>query len=264
MESEMDMKIERFNEEWLARQLGGRALAVRVLEQVDSTNSEAKRYALSGGEAPCAFLAETQTAGRGRMGRSFFSPDGTGIYLSLLLPPKETLADAVLLTSAAAVGACRAIRRVTGLSPAIKWVNDLYLNGRKVCGILAESFFVGDCHRTVLGIGVNLYTEDFPAELREIAGGLLPREGLRNALAAALIEEVMALWDNLSPDAFLEEYRRDSMVLGQSVTYTENGVCYTGVAESIDERGHLAVRRDDGSVAVLASGEISLRLKTNE
>lgn len=198
------------------------------------------------------------------MGRSFFSPDGTGIYLSLLLHPKETLADTVLLTTAAAVGACRAIRRVTGLSPAIKWVNDLYLDGKKVCGILAESFFAEERRMIVLGVGVNLYTCDFPPELAEIATGLMPKKGLRNELAAALIEELMTLWEDLTPEAFLEEYRRDSMVLGQAVTYTENGISCSGIAESIDEGGRLTVRRGDGSAAVLAGGEISLRLNPNK
>ena len=114
---------ERFNEKEIAARLDGLSLPIRIYDMVDSTNSEAKRYGTEGGEVPCAFLAEAQSGGRGRMGRSFYSPDGTGIYLSLLLPAEGELSDAVLLTTGAAVAVRRAIRRVTGLETEIKAVH---------------------------------------------------------------------------------------------------------------------------------------------
>ncbi|MBQ9782957.1 MAG: biotin--[Clostridia bacterium] len=255
------MTAERLNETEITRRLGARELAVRVYACVDSTNSEAKRYALAGGATPCAFLAEAQSAGRGRMGRSFYSPEGTGLYLSLLIPAEGALSDAVMLTTGAAVAVRRAIFQVTGRETGIKWVNDLYLEGRKVCGILAESFFVEQKRYVVLGVGVNLYTEDFPEELRLIAGSLLPQpRAVRNALAAALLAELYDLTEKLEPDTLMEEYRAASLVLGRQITYTENGVSRVGRAESVDDRGRLHVRHEDGSQAVLASGEISLRL----
>lgn len=255
------MNYDRFDEARLKEALRELPLALRVLATVDSTNSEAKRYALAGGRVPAAFLAEAQTAGRGRMGRSFYSPDGTGIYLSLLFSVDGDLRDVTRLTSAAAVGVLRAIRGVTGLSPKIKWVNDLYHDGKKICGILAESFLVGSERYGILGVGVNLCTADFPQELVSVAGSLLPdSDGRRNALAAELIRELHALTAQPIPADFIEEYRAASMVLGQSVFYTENGVTHEGCAEAIDEGGRLTVRHPDGSTHLLCGGEISLRL----
>ena len=255
------MAAERLDKTEIGRALGERELALRIYDCVDSTNSEAKRYALAGGATPCAFLAEAQSAGRGRMGRSFYSPDGTGIYLSVLLRVEDDLSDTVLLTTGAAVAVRRAIRQVTGVEAGIKWVNDLYLEGRKVCGILAESFFVGNARYAIVGVGVNLYTESFPEELRQIAGSLLREErGLRNRLAAALLAELYDLAGALRPERFMAEYRAASLVLGRQITYTENGITKNGYAEAVDDRGRLHVRHADGGEAILASGEISLRL----
>lgn len=258
----MSVRREPLNGAQIAALLGDCPVSLRLYEEIDSTNSEAKRYAFCGGAAPAAFLAEGQTAGRGRMGRSFYSPDGTGIYLSLLLPVAGELSDAVLLTSAAAVATHRAILRVTGIETGIKWVNDLYVGDRKACGILAESFSVGDDRYVVLGVGVNLYTEDFPPELSEVAGSLLPTEGgLRNALAAELIRLLYAAFVDPDPSGWLDTYRDRSVCLGRAMTYTEQGVTREGVAEEIDGRGHLWVRREDGSRICLGSGEITLRMK---
>ena len=133
---------------------------VSVLRTVDSTNTEARRRILSGESLPQAILAEEQTAGRGRMGRSFYSPAGTGIYLSLCFEASGS--EILFLTTAAAVAVHRAIREVTGIVTDIKWVNDLYFRGRKVSGILAESFSVEEKRYVIRGVGVNLYTTEFP------------------------------------------------------------------------------------------------------
>lgn len=258
------MPYERLNELDLSRRFGEIPISVQVSESVDSTNNEAKRYAEKGGVAPCAFLAERQTAGRGRMGRSFYSPDGVGIYCSLLLPMEGKLSDIVLLTTASAVATRRAIRKVTGISVGIKWVNDLYLGARKVSGILAESFVLHERRYVVLGVGINLYTAEFPTELCEKAGSLLPdgnAAGMRNALAAELIAELYRTSRCLEPEHFMAEYRAASLVLGHHITYTENGISYTGTAESVDDRGRLYVRRSDGTAVYLASGEISLQIQ---
>ena len=246
----------------LATLLGECPVSLHLYDEIDSTNSEAKRYALGGGEAPAAFLAERQSGGRGRVGRSFYSPRGTGVYLTLLLPMRGELTDGVLLTSASAVAVRRAIARVTGIEVGIKWVNDLYLHDRKVCGILAESFFVGAERRVALGVGVNLYTEEFPEELSEIAGSLgEAEEGLRNPLAAELIRQLYDMAEDPAPERFLEEYRRASVVLGREILYTENGETFSARAEEIDGRGRLWVCREDGARVCLASGEISLRVQ---
>ena len=131
---------------------------IRVFPCLPSTNQEAKRMALESAEQGSAVLAEEQSAGRGRLGRSFFSPRGNGLYMSVILRPKADVSNAVLITTAAAVGVCRAIDTVTGRHPQIKWVNDLYLNEKKICGILTEAvtnFETGVIESVVVGIGIN-------------------------------------------------------------------------------------------------------------
>ena len=257
--------MERLDEAYLKMALGELPLSVYLYSEIDSTNSQAKRHAMDGGTAPAVFLAESQSGGRGRMGRSFYSPAYTGIYLSLLFQILPNASDTVLLTTAASVAVLRAIRSVTGIEAGIKWVNDLYVEGRKVCGILAESFFCGEERYGILGVGINLDTAEFPEALRETAGSLNPqKKGLRNALAAEVIQELYGLVKEGAVCDFIEEYRAHSMVLGQAVVYTQNQETKCGVAEAIDERGRLLVRHEDGTAALLASGEISLRLEKQQ
>ena len=233
---------------------------VTVLEETDSTNTEARRRILVGATEPCFLFAETQSAGRGRMGRSFYSPHGTGIYLTLSFPAPHTEADPLPITTAAAVATHRAIFRATGISTGIKWVNDLIYKDRKVAGILAESMTVEDTRYVILGVGINLSTEEFPEELSDVAGSLAKSsKGLRNRLAAALCAEWERLTAPLADKAWLSEYRAHSTVLGRRVVYTENGVRHEAEALAIDERGGLFVRHADGSERTLSSGEISLR-----
>ena len=242
--------------------LRGVGLSVFEYESIDSTNNEAKRYAQAGGSAPALFVADGQTAGRGRMGRSFYSPADTGIYLSLLLAAPENEKYLLRMTSVAAVAAHDAIFNVLGIDTGIKWVNDLYLNGKKISGILAERFFAGNSSFVVIGVGINLSTSDFPAELRHKAGSL---SGERNDDVKARLTEEVALslireMDSLDSPTIIERYRRCSLVIGRAITFVENGVVREGIAEEIDDLGALLVRLGDGSIYRLGSGEISLRL----
>ena len=249
----------------IERALSGTPLSLSLFSEIDSTNSEAKRYAVGGGQAPALFLAEAQTAGRGRMGRSFFSPMDTGIYLSLLLRTDAALSDPITATTASAVAVRQAILSVTGISVGIKWVNDLYFRGKKVCGILAESFFLGDERYLIVGVGVNLSTAVFPEELTDIAGALLSEPtDLRDALVAEIALRLYRILTKTESKSFLEDYRANSIVLGKPMTYTQNGISREGVAEQIDEDGHLFVRHADGTHALLSSGEISLRMKEGD
>lgn len=257
----MEKKKEGLRAEISGVFLGDCPVPFRMYDRIDSTNSEAKRYALGGGEAPMAFIADEQSGGRGRMGRTFYSPANTGIYLSLLLPWQRDWNDAVRLTSAAAVAVHRAILGVTGISTRIKWVNDLYVKDRKVCGILAESFCNGAERYVVIGVGVNLYTEEFPEELKQTAGSLHPEDPhLRNRLSAAIVAQLCDMVEDPSPEGWLETYRERSICLGRSIIYTENGIAHSAFAEEIDDSGRLWVRCEDGSRVCLSSGEISLRV----
>ncbi len=240
---------------------------------VDSTNQEVKRRALEGARHGLVVLAESQTAGKGRKGRGFFSPVGTGIYMSVLFRPDAGQSkDIVLVTTAASVAVCRAVRRVLNEEPEIKWVNDVYLRGKKICGILTEAvsdFESGRIDTVVVGIGINYRVPEggYPAELRDIVGAVCTQgqEVPRNTLAAAVLNELYELYAGLSRRTFLDDYRRWSSVIGKEVRFS-TGVDYDnpeeweyGTALDIDENGGLIVQLRDGETRVLRTGEITLR-----
>jgi len=237
-------------------------IAVEVLQEVDSTNSEAKRRLKAGLHQLLLLAAEHQTAGRGRQGKSFYSPNGTGIYMTLTVHPHAPLTDAVSVTTRASVAVCRAIRQETGLQPEIKWVNDLYLYGKKICGILVEAesdFAAGITKSLVIGVGVNVTTADFPEELTEAAS--LAVEADRDRLIAAIARELLREMADLRDVSYLGDYRRWSMVLGREIVWMQNGISRTGRALSIEDDGGLTVEADDGTCHTLQSGEISLRVR---
>jgi biotin-(acetyl-CoA carboxylase) ligase len=149
----------------------------------------------------------------------------------------------------------------SGVETEIKWVNDIYLDNKKIAGILAESFFVCEKFFTVIGIGVNMYTADFPDELCDRAGSIMAEKGSRWELAVAITEELVSLIRALPNKDFMQEYRESSIVLGKEVTFVENGQELGGFAESISDDGALTVILESGDAHVLKSGEISLRVK---
>ena len=217
------------------------------LEETDSTNRVAKELARQGAPHGTAVLAERQTAGRGRLGRAFFSPEG-GLYLSVILHPQCPPEDRALMTPMAAVAVCRALEQICDVSPGIKWVNDLYLGGKKLCGILCEG--CGDA--VIVGIGLNLYTPEggFPAD---IPAGALNVPVDRRALAEAIRQQL------LQPGEFLAEYRERCLLLGKTVTvHPVMGEAYAARAVEIDDRCRLVVESCRGREA-LDSGEVSVR-----
>ena len=206
-------------------------------------------------------IVDHQTGGRGRLGRQFHSPEG-GLYLSTLLRPTDP--DPGQITCRAAVAAARAIESLCGAKIDIKWVNDLYLNGRKVAGILAEGVLSpsGGLEAVVLGIGINVGGVDFPEELTSIATSLgnegysLPREDV----AAAFLNEWERVYYAADPADTMAEYRRRNIVLGRQVTVMRGGETYAATAEAVTDEGHLLVRDETGENHTLNSGEVSVRL----
>lgn len=232
-----------------------------VFDSVDSTNTEGRRRIAAGAKRELLLVANEQTAGRGRRGNSFFSPKDSGLYLSAVLFPHKSMADTALATVAAAVATCRAIEKVSGGAPRIKWVNDVFWNGKKVCGILTEAvsdFESGTVEALVVGIGVNVTREEFPPALQKVAASLELDAAARNRLAAEIANELFALMDRLGDASLIEAYKARSLVLGKRVRYERSGQAREGIAADINERGNLVVRLDDGSLDVLGSGEISL------
>lgn len=246
---------------------GRRNIRLEIHPEIDSTNTRARALAEAGAAAGTAVLAEHQTAGRGRLGRSFYSPAATGLYLSVILRPGGILPDTQPATVTAAVAVCRALEKaLPGIRPQIKWVNDIFIGGRKVCGILAEGVCArGEMQALVMGIGVNVSTAAFPPELQNTAAALPGGETVdRNLLAVEIINTFLSLSDNNTDPAVrretLAEYRRRSLALGREVSFTERGETVYATAEDIDETGCLLVRRADGRRERLHSGEISIKL----
>lgn len=232
-------------------------------ETLDSTNTEAKRMLSRGFDRDAIVTASMQTGGRGRLGRSFYSPADTGIYVSYLLHPEGELSDLVSLTAAAAVAVDRAIRKLTDAEPLIKWVNDLYLDGKKICGILAETVTRPQLNAPtaiIIGIGLNMNMEAFPKELQDIAGSLHAPKIKKSRMIAAIAEELFALAKDPSDRSYMEEYRAHSLVLGKRVICIRGDVKTHALAIGIDDDGGLRVQLDDGSEQTLHTGEITLRL----
>lgn len=242
-----------------------RKMDIYVYDTIDSTNDEAKRQWKENKKAPCLFVSDEQTGGRGRRGRSFYSPKGTGIYMSLLIKPAMGLEDAVHVTTATAVIVAKALRECTGEDIGIKWVNDLYLGDKKICGILTEAVMepnMTDNPAIVIGIGINLSTTNFPEELQGIAGGLGVGDKAIdvNHLIARIAEGVLHFVKNMQDCSYVDEYRKMSIVLGKEIRYNEGDALICAKALDIDSEGGLMVELSDGRVKVLKTGEITVRL----
>ncbi|HIQ99759.1 MAG TPA: biotin--[acetyl-CoA-carboxylase] ligase [Candidatus Scybalocola faecavium] len=245
-----------------------RELKLEVFPSVTSTNTVLKEQAAAGAPEGTAILAGAQTQGRGRIGRSFYSPSDTGIYLSILLRPNDcSPLQATKLTTMAAVAACEAIEAAARRSAQIKWVNDIFIDGKKVCGILTEASFgleSGHLDYAVLGIGFNAYTPEggFPENIESIAGSIFLRrenDG-KNRLAAEFLNHFMDLYSCRDDHAYVEKYRQRSLVLGKRIRILSPSGTIFATALDVDDQCRLVVRYDDGSTQALSSGEISIRL----
>lgn len=242
-------------------------VAVDVRESVSSTNTVLKEIAEQGGREGMVVIAEQQSMGKGRLGRSFYSPKGSGLYMSILLRPQFSAEESLSITTAAAVAVAGAVDVVTGERSAIKWVNDVYLRGRKICGILTEAsvdFEGGGLHYAVLGIGVNLREPEggFSGELRKVAGALFrqePQPGTRAKLAAEILNRFFAFYQALPERTFMKEYRERSLLTGLEVTFRQGDGEQEGTVLGVDDEARLIVRLPDGSEKVFGAGEVQIK-----
>lgn len=240
---------------------------LHYFESIDSTNTAAKQMAAAGAPEGTVLLANLQTGGRGRMGRSFHSPAGCGIYMSVILRPGCPAEQLMHLTCAVAVAAADAIETATGLRPGIKWTNDLVFERRKLGGILTElSLDKNGCvDYAVLGIGVNCCqkTEDFPKEIQDIATSLQLCSGKpvdRAAVAATLIDSFERMNRALiDANVFIPRYRADCITIGQAISLVRGDEVRHGTATDVDAQGALIVQFDDGHTEAVQSGEVSVR-----
>lgn len=243
------------------------SMELEVLPVAGSTNVLLKERAGAGAKDGYVLLANSQTAGRGRLGRSFYSPGDTGVYMSLLLRPRGYSPDqAVRLTTMAAVAACEAIEEVAGKPAQIKWVNDVYMDRKKVSGILTEAAFSledNGLDYIVVGIGINAYPpkEGFPPELTQIATTVFrerQNDG-KNRLASAFLNHFMGYYAAGNNMDYAEEYRARSLVIGKEIRVISPAGQREALALDVDEECRLVVRYEDGSRETLSSGEISIR-----
>lgn len=227
-----------------------------IYDRIDSTNAQARRIAADTRQHALV-IAREQTAGRGRMGRTFFSPAGTGLYMTLLAYPDHPISELGGLTCAAAWASALAIEQLTGLQPCIKWVNDLYLDGKKVCGILCESIGTPHGMAVLIGIGINLTTQDFPDALTGIAGSLQAAVDPQ-ALAARICEKLMQYIEHPDNALWLDGYRARFMLSGMRVICITPTERFPATVQGIDDSGALLVTAEGGRERVLHAGEVSI------
>ena len=256
---------DELTEAGVLQHLRSAGLNLKVFRSVPSTNTLLRQMAEEGAEEGTVLLAEEQTAGRGRRNRRFYSPPGSGLYLSLLLRPKMSASEATRLTVCAAVAAAEAIEELTGQRTGIKWVNDILLNGRKVCGILTEGSVnaeTGELNYAVVGIGINVTPPEggFPGEIQSVAGALCEEEipGFRCRLAATLLDRLLEQVEQL-PDCYAA-YQSRSVLLGKEIFILPlEGEPIPATALDILPDFSLLVRLKDGTERALNSGEVSVR-----
>ncbi len=241
---------------------------LEVRQSVSSTNTLAKEMAAQGAVEGTVLIALEQTEGRGRMGRSFYSPSSSGIYFSIILRPKLKLEDSLLITTATAVAVSQAIETVAGVKSGIKWVNDIYLGDKKVCGILTEAslnFESGSLEYAIVGIGINIDTNDFPEDISHVAGALFSQKPTGSPITSILVAEVLnnmaKCMNTLTDKAYLDEYRRRSFLIGKDILVLKGKETLYAKAIDIDDQARLVVEYEDKTIEALNSGEVSVRAK---
>lgn len=223
-------------------------------DKIDSTSTYARLNVLSM-PLPSLIIADAQTAGRGRRGNSFYSPDGTGLYMTLLFEADQPLP---LITPAAALAVCRALKEFFCIDAKIKWVNDIFLDGKKICGILSEGYIIDFKRYIAVGIGINLTTADFPDSLPN--AGSIGQSCNKTLLAEKIANYILEYANNPDDSAVAAEYEKLLFIIGKQIAFKENNVDYTAVVKGINDQCNLEVELSDGSPKTLSSGEISIIL----
>lgn len=264
LEISTDVLSENGIKRYLSPQCAG--LSVEVHKIINSTNTKLKELAADGAPEGTVVISGEQTNGKGRLGRSFFSPSDTGVYMSLLLRPQMTADSAVRITTAAAVAVAEAIEKLSGQSAEIKWVNDIYMNGKKVCGILTEAAFSlenGGLEYAVLGIGVNAYAPEkgFPEEIKDIAGAVFTerKDDMRNKLAAEILDRFMKYYCELADNTYIDGYRDRLMWKGKKINIISGNTSTPATLSDVDKDCRLLVEYENGERSAVSSGEISIR-----
>ena len=244
-------------------------LDISVFSSVTSTNTILKEMAEQGAKEGTVIIAEEQTAGRGRTGKQFYSPKGTGIYISILLRPDIPAEESLFLTTSAAVAIASAIEDVSDKRALIKWVNDIYLEDKKTCGILTEGAFnveTGKLDYAIVGIGINVCIPDggFPDNIKDIATAIFDKQtdsiNKRSILIANLLDYFMEYYKDFKSKSYVKEYIERSMIIGKTITVIEGSKTSVAKAIDIDKNCRLKVQFEDGTTKWLSSGEVSTKI----
>lgn len=236
-------------------------------EELDSTSIYAKAMAKEGASEGTVIIADRQLGGYGRMGRSFHSPKGTGLYMSIILRPCLSPEKTLYITTAAAVAVAQVLCEVASAEFGIKWVNDIYLNGKKVCGILTEAGFSnnGRLDYAVLGIGINisLPKEGFPDEIKESATAAFDapiNKETRMKLTDMIVDKFFEYYKKLEDKEYLPYYKAKNITVGKEVTVITSSESYPACVLDIDDEFHLIVKNNKGNIITLSSGEVSIKV----
>ena len=233
-------------------------LKIFSYKTIDSTNEEGKRL-ISSTPGPFLVVSEEQTKGKGRLGRPFYSPSETGIYMTLVYPFLEDVEMALKLTTLTSVAAAKSIEKLTGLSVGIKWVNDLYLKNKKIAGILTEgitSLESGRIETVIIGIGINIRTEDFPEDIKDSADSIHSKDLIRNQLIAEIVNEFYHLIEDSSD--YLDYYRAHHILQGKEIYYLYRGEKKYGKVLGVSDKGELILDQE-GKTIQISSGEVTVR-----
>ncbi len=237
------------------------------LDETESTNDYAKSLAVSGASHGTVVVADRQTSGKGRTGRNFVSPQGTGVYISVIIRPDFPLEYTQLITSASACAVASAIDSLCGCSCGIKWVNDIYINSKKICGILTEgsvNLETNSLEFAVVGVGINVRSvkKIFSEELLTRASSIYDELGFcpdRNILCAEFIKSLDFYLQKIRTKDFLEEYRQREILTGNPITAVSGNRCISGEAVGIDDNANILIKTQSGEIIALNSGEASVR-----
>lgn len=255
-------KTDILSEEIISKKIN-KKYNIIIFDKIDSTNNYAKNTNNSDLKIPTIIIANEQTSGRGRVGKTFFSPKDTGLYMSIVFSPQKKINELDLLTITAAVSVCEAIINTTSLPAKIKWVNDIFIENKKICGILTEAvnnYQTGKVDKLIIGIGVNVNNphNKFPENIADTASAINSPNTDRNNLCAKIVNLFDKYYSENNREKIIEKYKKYSLVINKRIKYTKNNKEYYAIVKNINNFGNLEVINDDNTEETLKSGEISI------
>ncbi len=242
--------------------LDNKNINMHIYDAIDSTNNKSKEYISDKYIKPSVIIAKKQTDGRGRFGKFFYSPDNTGIYMSIIISPNMYIKNSSYIIMATAIAVCDAIKQISNTYTKIKWINDIFLDEKKIGGILTEAFSnfeTGKIEKIIIGIGLNISTKYFPQNIINIATSLNISIN-KNILIAKIIDNILNILDNFNKKDIIMKYRSLSMILDKQISFILNNKKIYGIAKDITDNGELIVISQNKNIYTLNSGEISIEI----